>query len=256
MKQVDKDRGISTSFAKGLAVLEAFDAQAPQLSMAEIARRTGQDRATARRGALTLEALGYLQRKGRLFALSPKLVALSGRFLQAKQIRAQVQPALDHCATDLKQPIYLVANLDDKALILARSATSCTNSQAEWEVGSELDLFQAAFGRMLLAGFTENRLKELFTNTPPERRTDASVTDVKTLHDHIQQAQQQGFVTENGAQEAGTTTFAVPIASEAALVLGSSSAHPHLTATQVDLIREKLQNCATELARLSSIRDF
>ena len=66
---------VSNSFAKGLRILEAFEGETALLSMADIARRTGQDRATARRGILTLEAMGFLRRHGRLFSLTPKVRA-------------------------------------------------------------------------------------------------------------------------------------------------------------------------------------
>ena len=51
MTAADQDRNISSSFAKGLAVLAVFDAETPSMTLAEIARRSGQDRATARQRA-------------------------------------------------------------------------------------------------------------------------------------------------------------------------------------------------------------
>ncbi|WP_241525608.1 helix-turn-helix domain-containing protein [Pseudophaeobacter leonis] len=46
MTKPEQDRNISSSFAKGLSVLAVFDAETPSMTLAEIARRTGQDRAT------------------------------------------------------------------------------------------------------------------------------------------------------------------------------------------------------------------
>ena len=50
----------ASTFAKGLAVLECFADGSTALTMAEIARRTGFDRATARRLCLTLESCSYV----------------------------------------------------------------------------------------------------------------------------------------------------------------------------------------------------
>ena len=49
------------SLERGLTVLRAFSADAPSLTISEVAERTGLTRATARRVLLTLEDLGYVE---------------------------------------------------------------------------------------------------------------------------------------------------------------------------------------------------
>ena len=77
------DRNISTTFAKGLAVLACFEDGVRGLTMAAVARRTGLDRATTRRLCLTLVALGYLKHNEGELSLAPKVLALSGGYLRA-----------------------------------------------------------------------------------------------------------------------------------------------------------------------------
>lgn len=57
------------SLERGLAVIRAFDASAPEMTLSEVARRAGLTRATARRFLHTLVDLGYVRTDGRLFAL-------------------------------------------------------------------------------------------------------------------------------------------------------------------------------------------
>jgi IclR family pca regulon transcriptional regulator len=64
------------SFARGLAVIRSFSAQAPSQSLSEVASRTGLTRAGARRILLTLEGLGYVESQGRQFRLTPKILDL------------------------------------------------------------------------------------------------------------------------------------------------------------------------------------
>ncbi|MCB1340349.1 MAG: helix-turn-helix domain-containing protein, partial [Pseudooceanicola sp.] len=90
-----QDRSTAATFAKGMAVLAAFDGSAAALTLAEIARATGQDRATARRGALTLVGLGYLAQTGRAFALTPKVLGLAAGYLRANHFGRLVQPVLN-----------------------------------------------------------------------------------------------------------------------------------------------------------------
>ncbi len=247
MKYVDKDRAISTSFAKGLAVLEAFDARAPHLSMAEIARRTGQDRATARRGTLTLEALGYLERKGRLFALSPKLLAMSGRFLQAKQILPHAQPILERCANELKCPVYLATYWDASVLILAKSASA----NSRYEVGMMIDPLHSALGHILLASLAEESLDDVLSNCLNDT---TNTNDKDAVFHQLDQVRDQGFASVQASDQ--PTSCAVPVSGEAMLALSADLTNPTPTSAEVDLPVPTLQNCASALARLPSIRDF
>src|SRR6202012_1567995 len=75
----------STEFAqsleRGLAVIRAFGPDHPQLTLSDVARRTGLTRATARRFLLTLAELGYVDSDGRLFRLRPQVLELGYSYL-------------------------------------------------------------------------------------------------------------------------------------------------------------------------------
>ena len=66
------DRGdhFVRSFERGLAVIRAFDAHDPELTLSEVARRCDLTRAAARRFLLTLADLGYVHTDGELFRLT------------------------------------------------------------------------------------------------------------------------------------------------------------------------------------------
>ena len=73
------------SFERGLAVIRAFDADHPELTLSEVARACDLTRAAARRFLLTLADLGYVRTDGRVFRLSP-------RVLERGQIGSPVRP--------------------------------------------------------------------------------------------------------------------------------------------------------------------
>ena len=60
------------SLARGLAVITAFDADHPAMTLSDIAARTGLTRATARRFLHTLVELGYVRIDGKQFALTAR----------------------------------------------------------------------------------------------------------------------------------------------------------------------------------------
>jgi IclR family transcriptional regulator, pca regulon regulatory protein len=61
------------SLARGLRVLETFEAHPDGLSIAEIARLTALSRAAVRRLLITLELLGYIEVDNRRYRLSRRL---------------------------------------------------------------------------------------------------------------------------------------------------------------------------------------
>ena len=89
-------------FAKGLAIIEAYGRGRPSLTIAEAARLSGLDRASARRCLLTLVNRGYATTDGRYFELTPRILRLGHAYLAAS-LPTLIQPTLDALASDLRE---------------------------------------------------------------------------------------------------------------------------------------------------------
>src|ERR671926_1471025 len=90
------------SLERGLAVIRAFDASAPALTLSDVARATGLTRAAARRFLLTLADLGYVRTDGRLFPLSPRVLDLGYAYLSGAALPAVAQPHLEALVADVR----------------------------------------------------------------------------------------------------------------------------------------------------------
>lgn len=148
-------RETSLTFIKGLAVLRAFDAEHAALSPADVARRAGLDRATARRLIRTLEHLGYVRRTGRLYGLTPRVLILAAGFLQANRFGLSVQPILTAAAERLGVQIVLAMRDGDAAVLVAQSAAGAHHVSLGLTLGSRLPLATTAMGQVLLASGPE-----------------------------------------------------------------------------------------------------
>lgn len=246
-----QDRNIAGTFAKGLAVLEAFDGRSPALTLAEIARATGQDRATARRGALTLVHLGYLRQDGRHFSLTPKVLALAGGFLQAHQIGRQVQPVLNHHAAALGVEITLATREGDHALMLAQSTVQGGTVSYGFTPGSRLPLAHTSLGRMLLAAEPAAEVAALLARLPLPRHTDQSLTGPAEIAARIAGAREDGFAVTDSEFEPGIVGIAV--AAGPRVVAGSSIPRGRDGTDDIDRVLRGLQGCAYELRRAGAL---
>ena len=249
MSTLPQDRSISASFAKGLAVLACFDGSAPSLTLADLARMTGQDRATTRRGALTLVAQGYLHQDGRAFSLAPRVLALAGGFLQANQFGRLVQPVLNHHARQLGAEITLATSDQNRVLLLAQSTVSDGPVSYGFTVGSHLPMLHTSLGRMLLASDPDGLLDRVLADKKLVAHTTQSLRDPETIRARVHSAAQTAQCITCGEFEPGITGFAVPVSGpgQTPLVVGSSSPDSTLDHASHQAICDLLRTCAADL---------
>jgi len=205
------DRDSASTFAKGLAVLNCFEQGRTDLTMAEIARQTGFDRATARRLCLTLEASGYLIKDGKTFQLTPKVVAIAGGYLASQRIGRSVQPILNQFAEELEGEIAVAVREGVRAVYIARSAVSKARLSIGFSVGSTLPLLPTAVGRMLLAQCTAEDREKMLQACPLEKRTEFTEMDLNSIRQKIEKASEQGYAHSTSEFELGAAGIAVPV---------------------------------------------
>jgi len=255
MPSKEQDRNISSSFAKGLAVLAVFDAASPSMSLAEIARRTGQDRATARRGALTLVQAGYLRQDGRMLSLTPRVLELAGGFLQANQFGLRVQPVLDHHATSLGAEMTLAMLDNDQVLLLAQSTVDHGPVTYGFTAGARIPLLHTSLGRMLLACLPSDQANDLVQRNHIPGHTEQSIQDPGRIIERIDQARQDGLVVTDGEFESGIIGYAVAASrpGDTPVVVGSTAPRGSGVQHRPESILRELQLCAAELRQTKAI---
>ncbi|CPO14497.1 IclR family transcriptional regulator [Burkholderia pseudomallei] len=91
------------SFARGLAVIRAFDAEHPEQTLTEVASATGLTRAGARRILLTLQTLGYVEADGRLFRLTPKILDLGFAYLTSMPFWNLAEPVMEQLSARIHE---------------------------------------------------------------------------------------------------------------------------------------------------------
>lgn len=249
MPSVTQNRDIAATFAKGMMVLAAFDGKAPSLTLAELARITGQDRATVRRGALTLVHLGYLHQQDRQFSLTPKILSLTVGFLQANQFGRLVQPVLNHQAAQLGAEIKLAMRDGDEVLLLAQSTVGRGQVSFGFMPGNRMPLLHTSLGRMLLACEDSEMAETLIRNAPLPQHTGQSLDDRDAILACIDQTRHDGFNVTDGEFEAGIIGFSVPVSRPGAqaIVVGSNVPGGRTGTADQDRFLRNLQTCAAEL---------
>ena len=243
-------RDTSTTFAKGLRLLECIAEGGGDPTMAELARRTGLDRAATRRLCLTLEAGGYLRRDGKALRLAPRVLALAGGYLAREGIGRSIQPVLNHYAQELRSEIALALRDGTRAIYVARSSVGEARLSHGFSVGSTLPLLPTAVGRMLLAGLAPGPRAALIAQCPLWAHTPATLRDRAEIAARVEAAAAQGFAHAAEEFETGAAGLAVPARelSGTRTVLATTDAVNRLSSpAQIDRALDVLRQAAIAL---------
>lgn len=237
----------SEALARGLRVLEAFDAVSTRLSLADLSRRLDLPRATVRRAVLTLEALGFVESQGRTFAPTPQVLRLATGYLSANGISTVLQPACEEMAHQLKVNCSAAVLAGSDAVMIAR-ATPQQLVPIGAGIGFRIPAVPSALGRALLAVEHPDRVDEVigaYTDEPREQRR---------LKRDMSLVRKQGWAYVANEAEPGYQSVAVPVERWDGTVVaalnigGSSSGRPASWMTGEGL--ERLLATAQRLRRL------
>lgn len=205
---VMEKRDLMGGFAKGLAIIEAFSADTPRLTITEAAARTGMDRATARRCLLTLAHLGYAGYDGKFFTLTPHVLRLGTACLATMPLPGLVQPWLDRLSGLLGESAS-VSILDRGDIVYVARAAHRKVMSISLAPGSRLPAYCTSMGRVLLGALSDE--EALARLGPTTARTARTLTDPAAIMARIEKARRLGYAIVDQEVEDGLRSIAVPL---------------------------------------------
>ena len=142
------DAAFATTLAKGLVVLEAFDAGATMLGNMEISARTGIPRPTVARLTHTLAELGYLRYEENVakFCLGARPLRMVRPLLAAMPFRQLARPLMQELAESVRGTVS-IGLLDGTAMIYVETARSGDVGAHVPDIGLLIPVISTAMGR-------------------------------------------------------------------------------------------------------------
>ncbi|HEV7277015.1 MAG TPA: IclR family transcriptional regulator [Devosiaceae bacterium] len=248
-----RDKETIAGFAKGLRVIQAFDAGSPRLSISEVAARTGLQRATARRCLLTLAAGGYADFDGKYFRLTPRLLRLGHAYLASTPLPRLVQPWLEQLAQQTDESCS-ASILDGADIVYVARASQRRVMSIGLNVGSRLPAYCSSMGRVLLGALPERQQRSLLEATPKPKRTPRTLTEVEDLLAEIEQVRQQGYAVIDQELEIGLRSIAVPLHDTSGRVVAAINVGAQAERVAIETMRRdflpRMQSIQQELVRL------
>lgn len=198
------------SLAKGLAVIEAFGAATPRMTLSEVARRVGLSPGSAQRILRTLEELGYVGAEDGRFSLRPRALQLGYAYLASLPVAAIVQPVLT-ALTEATGETSSLSVLDGADVVYVARATAKRLARDYMSVGTRMPAHATSPGKVLLAALPEAARRALADGPPLQALTPRTITGRKALLAAILRVRKQGHATNDQETIMGLRALAVPV---------------------------------------------
>jgi IclR family transcriptional regulator, pca regulon regulatory protein len=198
------------SLERGLAVIRAFDADSPALTVSDVARITQLTRAAARRFLLTLVDLGYIRSDGRMFALTPRVLELGYAYLGSISLPEVALPHMERLVAEVHESCS-VSVLDATDIVYVARVPTRRIMTVAITVGTRFPAYATSMGRVLLSGLDEAALEHYLSTTERHKLTPTTVTDPDALRSVIMQVRLDGWCLVDQELEVGLRSLAVPI---------------------------------------------
>jgi IclR family pca regulon transcriptional regulator len=227
------------SLERGLAVIRAFDARHPELTLSEVARICDLTRAAARRFLLTLADLGYVRTDGRLFSLTPRVLELGYAFLSSLSLPDVAEPHLERLVAEVRESSSVSVLDGDDIVYVARVPTSRIMTVAI-NVGTRFPAYATSMGRVLIAELPDDEIEAYLGRVKLTRLTNRTVPTVAALRAELRRVRRQGFAMVDQELEEGLRSLAAPIRDRTGTVVGAVNVSVHASRTSVEAMQSEL----------------
>lgn len=227
------------SLERGLAVIKAFDSQHQQLSLSDVARRTGLTRAASRRFLLTLVELGYVHQHESSFSLRPRVLELGFAYLSGLTLLEVAQPHMERLSNALHESCS-VSVLDGDDLVYVGRVHARKIMKAAINVGTRYPAYPTSMGRVLLAGAPPAWREDYLRRVRPRPLTPLTLTDPDRLRVVLEEVRAAGFALVDQELELGLRSMAVPLHGRGGEVVAAMNISAPLERGSVDEITAEL----------------
>ncbi|ANB09646.1 IclR family transcriptional regulator [Streptomyces ambofaciens] len=227
------------SFERGLAVIRAFDADHPALTLSEVARAAELTRAAARRFLLTLADLGYVHTDGRLFRLTPRVLELGYSYLAGFTLPQIAEPHLERLVARVRESSSLCVLEGDDIVHVARVPARRIMA-ASITVGARFPAHLTSVGRVVLAGLPEAEAEVRIARADLRPHTARTLTSADALRAELRRVRRQGYALVDQELEDGLRAVAAPVRDRDGEVVAGVGIAVHAGRNSVESVRRDL----------------
>ena len=211
MARPEGNRYSVSAVAKALQLLAAFSIRERQLSLADLAGRTGIPRATAFRLLSTLEDEGFLVKEDGEYRPGFKCFVLGSVAAASLDLRKESRPCLTALRNDTGETSQ-IAILDSWQIVyLDRVPSLQAVGYMTARTGAIFPSYCTALGKVMLAYKPEAEVMAWTATQAFKAYTPNTITAADRLQDELRAIRDRGCATDEQEREVGVRCIAAPI---------------------------------------------
>lgn len=180
------------------------------VGVAELSRRMDLPKSTLHDYLRTLLTLGIVVKDGQEYTLSFRLLELGGKVKHRNRLFHVAKPELERLV-DATGEIASV-NVEDRGQFVILHAEYGEESlQLGMYPGMTIPLHTHAAGKVILAGFSEEKADRVLDERGLERRTEQTITDREELMTELDRVRERGYGIDWNEQVVGMGVVAAPV---------------------------------------------
>ncbi len=243
------------SLSKGLAVLEAFQPDAPTATLSEIARRSGLSMGSAQRIAYTLVELGYLEKDPatKTYRVGPRVLRLARSYMQSVDLQRASQLAMQELAQGTGETVNVSVRSGGDIVYVLRIPGPHSMVLPNLWVGSSLPLHFTSMGRAMLAHSDPFEFEAFLAEIEFPFATSARVFDEETFRADLERVRARGYAVNDLDLRPDLRSLGAPIFNHdghAVAAMGVAvNAHRYSAALLEDRLASPLVAAAARVSR-------
>jgi DNA-binding IclR family transcriptional regulator len=245
------------SLNRAIDILEAFLNTKDEMTVGEIAKATGLNKATASHILKTLTKRGYLrqrEKRGKYF-LGWMFIEYSATIKDKLKLRSVAVPHLRKLSELVKESVIL-AIWDGNSAIITETIHPSYNKYSPLRVipdeGVKSPLHCTGVGKIILAARSDEERQKYFNSKWYEPLTPNTITDTEEMQRHLAQVSQDGIAYDDEEYSLGVRSVAAGLKDSAGNVLGAIgilSPSAFLTSTDMRNMSDQVKKCALRISK-------
>lgn len=215
-------------------------------------------KSTVHRLLASLMSMGYViqNEQSGSYALTYKLVELSGKILQNTDILNLVRPIAERLSRASDETVHFVKRTGCSVLYLEKLESQSVKSRSvrlTSQIGLTRPMYCSAVGKAILAELDDSEVDAIWSDSEIIKKTDYTITSLKLLKKELKLTHERGYALDNEENELGIRCIAVPVFNfnnEPEYALSISSLLGRMPDERLEELASLLRSASKELSEI------
>ncbi|MDL5155182.1 IclR family transcriptional regulator [Actinomycetospora termitidis] len=252
MSPTERDAGPAAALDRAAAILDAFDAEHRELTLAALVARCGLPRSTTHRTADRMLRLGWLDKPGDRYRVGERLFEISGLAPVRHELREAVLPFLQDLYAATKVAVQLGV-LRGPEILVVEKITGHRPLPMLSQVGGTIPTYCSGLGRAILAHSSPEVVDEVIAAGMPAR-TPRTLTSPTALRRELATIPPRGWAADREEGNVGISCVAAPVFGPLGEVVAAISVTGPTGAVRAERAGPAVQMAAAAASRAYSAR--